>query len=57
METPQTNRFERSPGLWVIIAAIVLLNLWFDYYHPLGFVLDGIIAVVLFAAYLKKSSR
>lgn len=41
------NPFEKSPGLWVIVAVVVGINLWFDYYHPPGFILDGIILIVL----------
>jgi hypothetical protein len=52
---PSTNRFERSPGLWVIVAAVLLLNIWYDTHHPGGFVFDAFIAVVLLLAYLSKS--
>jgi hypothetical protein len=30
-----------------IIAAIVALNAWYDYYHPLGLIFDAIILIVL----------
>lgn len=55
METPSSNRFEASPGLWVIIGTVLLLNVWYDYYNPLGIILDVIIAVALLIAYLRKS--
>lgn len=55
MDTPSPNRFEASPGTWVMIGAVLLLNVWYDYYHPLGIVLDVIIAVALLIAYLRKS--
>jgi hypothetical protein len=32
--------------LWIIIAIIVGLNLWFDYYHPLGRLFDIIVVVI-----------
>jgi hypothetical protein len=55
METPSSNRFERSPGVWVIIAGAVLLNVWYDYYHPLGIIFDVIIGIVFLVVYAKKS--
>jgi hypothetical protein len=36
--------------LWVFIPVIVL-NIWFDYYHPGGIVLDVIIVVALLIKY------
>lgn len=48
METPSKSRFERPVRDWVIIGAIALLNIWYDYYHPVGFVLGGILVVILF---------
>ena len=55
METPSFNRFERSPGVWVIIGGVVLLNVWYDYYHPLGIIFDVIIGIVFLVASAKKS--
>jgi len=46
---------ERSPGLWVIVAGVVILNLWYDYYHPLGIIFDVIIGTIILVAYAKKS--
>jgi hypothetical protein len=54
MEPP--NRFERSPGFWVLIAAVLLLNFWYGYYHLLGIIFDVIIVVGLLVAYFNKSS-
>ena len=51
----EKERNESSPWLWVIIAAAILLNLWFDYYHPLGIIFDVIVGLVFLVAYLKKS--
>jgi hypothetical protein len=46
------DRLRQNPKiLWVLIPAIVL-NLWFDYYHPLGILIDIIIALVLLFNYL-----
>ena len=39
---------EHPAALWVFIP-LVALNIWFDYYHPLGIVLDVIIVLALFA--------
>jgi len=41
------SRPERSPAFWVIVGVLVLLNIWFDYYHPLGIVFDVVLAVFL----------
>jgi len=38
---------------WVLLALIVGLNLWYDYYHPLGWLFD----VVIIIAVLFKRSR
>ena len=43
----------RSPLFWVFILLVLSLNLWFDYYHPLGFVFDVIVVLVLLIKYLK----
>jgi hypothetical protein len=51
------NRFERGPGLWVIIAVIVGLNLWYDFYHPLGFFFDAIIVIVLIVKWPRGSQK
>jgi hypothetical protein len=34
-------------ALWVLIP-VVALDIWFDYYHPRGIVLDVIIVLALF---------
>ena len=49
------HRFEPSRGFWVLIGAALLLNLSFDYYHPLGIVFDVVIGVVLLIAYIGKT--
>jgi len=51
----EKERNESSPWLWVIIAAAILLNLWFDYYHPLGIIIDVIVGLISLGVYLKKS--
>ncbi len=45
------DRLRKHPdALWVIII-VVGLNIWFDYYHPRGIVLDVIIVLVLLIKY------
>ena len=38
-----------------IIAAIVGLNVWYDYYHPLGLIFDAIILIVLAVRWIRKA--
>jgi uncharacterized protein YhhL (DUF1145 family) len=47
----------RSPAFWVMVAVLVLLNILYDYYHPLGIVFDVIAAIVLLIWYLNKPRR
>jgi len=51
----EKERNETSPVLWVITATIILLNVWFDYYHPLGIIFDVIVGLVILVVYLKES--
>ena len=60
METPSSDRpARRSPASWalvvVIVVAVVLLNFWYDYRHPLGILVDVIIALVLVVRYVSRS--
>jgi hypothetical protein len=55
MDSPSPKPFRISPGAWVVIAAVLLLNAWYDYYHPRGIITDVIIGVVLLVVYFKKS--
>ena len=42
------DRVREHPGvLWVLIP-VGVLNLWFDYYHPFGFVVDGIVVIAVY---------
>jgi hypothetical protein len=54
MKTHSSNRFRRSPAFWVMVGVLILLNVWFDYYHPIGILFDVIIGVIWF---FKSSSR
>jgi hypothetical protein len=57
MEPTFLDRFRpRSPASWVIAVVLILLNIWYDYYHPLGIIFDVILAVVLLIWYLNKST-
>ena len=42
---------------WVIGATLLALNLWFDFYHSGGFILDGIILVSLSIWFLKSKNN
>jgi hypothetical protein len=56
METTPSERPTRvSPVAWAIIVAVVLLNIWYDYHHPRGIILDIIIALIVVVRYLNKS--
>jgi len=40
---------EHSWSFWIIVVVAVVLNGWFDYYHPLGILFDIIIVVIWLA--------
>jgi hypothetical protein len=40
------ERPDRGWSYWIFLAVIVVLNCWFDYYHPLGFLIGIIIAFI-----------
>ena len=43
-----SSRFDKSPAFWwIVVAVIVGLNLWYDYYHPGWLILDAIILIVV----------
>jgi len=44
---PKRSRKERI-FLWRLIAIMVGLNFWTDYYHPGGFLIDTILLIVVF---------
>jgi len=39
----------------VIVVIVVALNIWFDYYHPRGIIVDVIFVVVLLIRFIGKS--
>ena len=41
---------------WVIVGVLILLNVWYDYHHPLGIMFDVVLAVGLVIGYLSKST-
>jgi hypothetical protein len=51
-----SDRFGRSPAFWVMVGVLILLNIWYDNYHPLGIMFDVVGAVVLLIWYLDKST-
>ena len=54
-EIPPSDQLKRhSLSFWVIVGALIFVNLWYDYYHPLGIIIDIIIAVALLIGYLRK---
>jgi hypothetical protein len=56
MDTSPSDRpARRSPAFWVICAVLVLLNIWYDYYHPIGIMFDVVLALVLLVRYVGKS--
>ena len=56
MENPPSDRLaRRSPAFWVIVVVLLALNVWYDYYHPLGIMFDVVLGVGLLIWYLSKS--
>jgi hypothetical protein len=53
------ERLARTKSLtvfwWLLVVFAVVLNAWFDYYHPLGLIFDVVLGVGLFIAYLRSS--
>lgn len=48
------ERLRDVPGpLWCLDAIVLGLNFWFDYYHPLGFLVDGVILVAMGIAWFQ----
>jgi len=37
---------EHPWSFWVVVAVLVALNGWLDYYHPLGILFDIIIVII-----------
>lgn len=52
MRSGGSNPFWTGPRLWAIVAVAIGVNLWYDYYHPLGLIVDGIVIVVLLFKWL-----
>jgi hypothetical protein len=36
-----------SWSFWIVVVVLVMLNGWFDYYHPRGILFDIIIVIIL----------
>jgi hypothetical protein len=37
---------DRGWSFWIIVALLVALNCWFDYYHPTGILFDIFILII-----------
>lgn len=48
---------EVSATTWVFGAMLLVLNIWYDFYHSSGFILDGLILISLFIWFLKSSNK
>jgi len=51
------EKVQRLPKTLGVVAILILLmgaNLWYDYYHPLGFLVDAAIASVLAFKYIGR---
>jgi len=48
------NRFQHKPVTWLLIGALVTVNVWYNYYHPLGIFFDAIIVIILLAKWSKS---
>ncbi len=57
----QDDSPKRSRGvrifLWVFVSIAVALNLWFDYYHPPGFLIDIIILIYICVKWDRRNSN
>jgi hypothetical protein len=38
---------KHSWSFWIVVVALVMLNGWFDYYHPRGILFDVIVVIIL----------
>jgi hypothetical protein len=47
----------RSRLFWFVIVVILVLNVWFDYYHRLGILLDVILLLGLLVGYVNARRR
>jgi len=45
----------RSPAFWVFVVGVVLLNIWYDFRHPIGTVFDVVCVLALLILELRKS--
>ncbi len=56
------NPLRKSPrkitvAVWLIIAVSLGVNFWMNYYHPIGWLLDVIILVVLIGRLYPSDSK
>jgi hypothetical protein len=60
--SPQDSFFDRvftghPRSFWIFTMILVILNICWDYYHPLGVLFDVILLSALFRSYLKSRYR
>lgn len=48
-------RIRKQPSLLLLVIPPLALNFWFDYYHPIGILVDVILVVALVVGYLIDS--
>jgi accessory gene regulator protein AgrB len=48
---------KRPRSFLLVILIVVILNIWFDYYRPLGVLFDVILLSALFRSYLRSRYR
>ena len=55
MDDRSPNQFESNrTWAWCVGALVVVLNFWYDWHHPLGYLFDAIILVVIISAVIKR---
>jgi hypothetical protein len=57
----EDNFFDRLVGrprsFWFVVLAVVIVDICWDYFHPLGVLFDVILIAALFGSYLKSRNR
>jgi hypothetical protein len=49
------RRTKTHPAVWVMLALILAVNLWFDYHHPIWLVIDAIVLAAVGFSWLAKA--
>ena len=53
IQTPSSHRPSRR-SFWVFVVVLVLANIWYDFYHPLGLIFDVVLVLSLLVIELRK---